>query len=98
MPESGAFASFVGKMVLSSKRHHPLKRIDVGRWTLPLKYKKDSLVAAVIEEAIAPYEEEIEQVLGYKNSFYRYFVVENPMDNFITDASMWKNDVDILCS
>ena len=97
--EPGAFASFVGKMVLEVQNGTILKEDYELLEVDPLKYKKDSLVAAVIEEAIAPYEEEIEQVLGYtKTPLYRYFVVENPMDNFITDASMWKNDVDIALS
>ena len=38
-------------------------------------------------------------LLGYTTTpLYRYFVVENPMDNFITDAAFWKNDVDIALS
>jgi len=97
--EPGAFASFVGKMVLEVQNGTILKEDYELLEVDPSKYKKDTLVAAVIQEAIAPYEEEIEQVLGYtKTPLYRYFVVENPMDNFITDASMWKNDVDIALS
>lgn len=97
--EPGAFASFVGKMVLEVKdgkiinEEYELLEVD------PEKYPADPEVAAVIEKAVAPYKDEIDEVLGYtKTPLYRYFVVENPMDNFITDASMWKNDVDIALS
>jgi 5'-nucleotidase len=65
----------------------------------PTVYPADEEVAAVVEEAVAPYKEEIDRVLGYSNTpLYRYFVVENPMDNFITDAAKWKNNVDIALS
>ena len=40
---------------------------------------------------------QVDYVLG-NTPLYRYFVVENPMDNFITDAAFWKNDVDIALS
>jgi len=97
--EPGAFASFVGKMVLEVEdgkiisEEYELLEVD------PTVYEADADVAAVIEEAIAPYGDEINEVLGYTSTpLYRYFVVENPMDNFITDAAMWKNNVDIALS
>lgn len=97
--EPGAFASFVGKMVLEVEdgkiisEEYELLEVD------PTVYEADAEVAAVIEEAIAPYGDEINEVLGYTATpLYRYFVVENPMDNFITDAAMWKNNVDIALS
>jgi len=97
--EPGAFASFVGKMVLEVQNGELLSEEYELMEVDPSKYEADAEVAAVIEEAVAPYKEEIDQVLGYTETpLYRYFVVENPMDNFITDASMWKNDVDIALS
>lgn len=97
--EPGAFASFVGKMVLTVEDG---KIIDEAYELLevdPTVYPADEEVAAVVEEAVAPYKEEIDRVLGYSNTpLYRYFVVENPMDNFITDAAKWKNNVDIALS
>lgn len=99
LTEPGAFASFVGKMVLEVQdgkilnESYELLEVD------PTKYEADEEVAAVIEEAVAPYKEDINEVLGYtRTPLYRYFVVENPMDNFITDAAMWKNNVDIALS
>lgn len=97
--EPGAFASFVGKLVLEVKdgkivgEEYELLEVD------PEVYAADEEVAAAIEEAIAPFKGEIDEVLGYTSTpLYRYFVVENPMDNFITDAAKWKNNVDIALS
>tara|TARA_R110002012_G_scaffold42418_10_gene115526 strand:+ start:17970 stop:19598 length:1629 start_codon:yes stop_codon:yes gene_type:complete len=97
--EPGAFASFVGKLTLTVKdgkilnEDYDLLEVD------PEKYSADEKVAQVIAKETAPYKEEIDQVLGYTSTpLYRYFVVENPMDNFITDAARWKTGVDISIS
>lgn len=97
--EPGAFASFVGKMQLVFKdgkityEGYELMEVD------PKIYAPDEKVAAVIKEETAPYKEKISRVLGYTSTpLYRYFVVENPMDNFITDASRWKTGADIAIS
>ena len=83
--EPGAFASFVGKMVLTVKNgkiiNEEYKLVEVD----PKIYPANEEVALIIENQLAP-------------PLYRYFVVENPMDNFITDAAYWKNDVDIALS
>lgn len=97
--EPGAFASFVGKMVLTVQNGEIIKEeydlVEVN----PNIYPADETVAQVIENELAPYNEDINDVLGYTTTpLYRYFVVENPMDNFITDAAFWKNDVDIAIS
>src|SRR5690606_20931718 len=43
--------------------------------------------------------EEINEILAYTSTpLYRYFVVENPMDNMITDAARWKSGADISIS
>ncbi len=39
------------------------------------------------------------RVLGYTSTpMYRYLVVENPMDNMITDALLWKSEADFATS
>ena len=54
----------------------------------PNIYPADETVAQVIENELEPYNDNINEVLGYTTTpLYRYFVVENPMDNFITDAA-----------
>ncbi|WP_431161527.1 bifunctional metallophosphatase/5'-nucleotidase [Flagellimonas beolgyonensis] len=97
--EPGAFASFVGKLTLTVKdgkivkEDYDLMEVD------PEKYPADKKVAQIIDQETAPYKEEIDQVLGYTSTpLYRYFVVENPMDNFITDAARWKTGADISIS
>ncbi|WP_107039658.1 bifunctional metallophosphatase/5'-nucleotidase [Brumimicrobium mesophilum] len=97
--EPGAFASFVGKLQLVVKdgkieyEDYELMEVD------PKIYAPDQKVAAVIEEETAPYKENISRILGYTSTpMYRYFVVENPMDNFITDAARWKTGADISIS
>jgi len=97
--EPGAFASFVGKLTLTVKDGKIIK----GDYDLmevdPTTYPADAQVAQLIDQETAPYKEEIEQVLGYTSTpLYRYFVVENPMDNFITDAARWKTGADISIS
>lgn len=97
--EPGAFASFVGKLTLTiedgkiKSESYDLMEVD------PKVYEPNPEVAAVIEKELAPYKDEVNRVLGYTTTpMYRYFVVENPMDNFITDAARWKTGVDISLS
>lgn len=99
LTEPGAFASFVGKLTLKIKdgkiieEDYELMEVD------PAKYAADETVAGIIEQEMSPYQEEIDRVLGYTTTpLYRYFVVENPMDNFITDAARWKTGADISFS
>ncbi|EMR01029.1 bifunctional metallophosphatase/5'-nucleotidase [Cesiribacter andamanensis] len=97
--EPGAFASFVGRLDLDVKRG----KIVGQRYELldvdPARYPADPAVQKVVEEQMAPYKEQMEQVLGYTTTpLYRYLVVENPMDNMITDALRWKTGADIAIS
>jgi S-sulfosulfanyl-L-cysteine sulfohydrolase len=56
-------------------------------------------VQELIDKAILPFQEEMQTVLGYTSKpLYRYLVIENPMDNFITDALLWKTGVDFATS
>ena len=97
--EPGAFGSFVGRLDLIVKdgkvieERYDLMEVD------PAKYAPNKDVERAIAEATAPYSEEINEVLGYSSTpLYRYFVVENPMDNMITDAARWKTGADISIS
>ena len=54
-----------------------------------------TLVAAARE----PYREEITKVIGRtRTPLLRYYVIETPMDNLITDALMWKFNTDFVVS
>ncbi|SEA25628.1 bifunctional metallophosphatase/5'-nucleotidase [Psychroflexus halocasei] len=97
--EPGAFASFVGKLELIVNdgkiidENYELMEVD------PEIYPADSELVKIIDKAVAPYEKETKKILGYTSTpLYRYFVVENPMDNFITDAMREKTGVDISFS
>ncbi len=97
--EPGAFGSFVGRLDLIVKdgkvidEQYELMEVD------PNKYDPNPEVEKAIAEATQPYRAEINEILGYTTTpLYRYFVVENPMDNMITDAARWKTGADISIS
>ncbi|PRY04986.1 5'-nucleotidase [Pontibacter ummariensis] len=97
--EPGAFASFVGRLDLDVKDGKIVGQryelIDVD----PAKYPADPSVQKVVDEQMAPYKEQMERVLGYTSEpLYRYLVVENALDNMITDAVRWKTGADIAIS
>jgi len=53
----------------------------------------------LVDKACAPFKEEMQKVIGTsKTPLVRYFVMETPMDNLITDAIMWKFKPDIALS
>lgn len=97
--EPGAFGSFLGRLDLKVKDKkivdYSYELIEVD----PEKYKADATVQHVIDTQLEPYRAEMETVLGYTTApLYRYLVVENPMDNFITDALLWKTGADFATS
>jgi S-sulfosulfanyl-L-cysteine sulfohydrolase len=97
--ECGAFGSFLGKIEIGIENGKPgsihYELLDVD----PEKYKADKGMEALIEEAYSPLKKELQTILGYSTtSLVRYFVLETPMDNFITDALMWKLKPDIAVS
>ncbi|MDX5348498.1 MAG: bifunctional metallophosphatase/5'-nucleotidase, partial [Hymenobacteraceae bacterium] len=97
--EPGAFASFVGRLDLDLKDgkivNQRYELIDVD----PEKFPADPEIKQIIEAQMAPYREQLNEVLGYTTEpLYRYLVVENPMDNMITDALRWKTEADVAIS
>lgn len=97
--EPGAFASFVGKLDIvvedgKIKDHH-YELLDVD----PSRYKPDEEMAALVEKTFEPYNKELKTVIGVtKSTLVRYFVLETPMDNVITDAVMEKFQPDVALS
>ena len=97
--EPGAFGSFVARLdvviengVVKEEAYHLL---DVD----PDKYKEDEEMKAMVKKAREPYAKEVDRVIGTtKVPLVRYYVIETPMDNFITDAIMWKFNPDIALS
>lgn len=97
--EPGAFASFIGKMdfvIENGKiKEEAYELIEVD----PEKYKADEEMTHLIEKAEEPYKNEMKKVIGKtKTPLLRYFVLETPMDNLITDALIWKAKPDIALS
>ncbi|WP_299986390.1 bifunctional metallophosphatase/5'-nucleotidase [uncultured Pontibacter sp.] len=97
--EPGGFGSFVGRLDLDIKdgkivdQRYELMDVD------PEKYPADPVVQKIVDEQMAPYKTQMDRVLGYTTEpLYRYLVVENALDNMITDAVRWKTGADIAIS
>jgi len=89
--EPGAFASFVGKLDLVVEnggiKDETYQLLDVD----PDQYPEDPQMKTRVAAARAPYRQEISKVIGKtRTPLLRYYVIETPMDNLITDALMWK--------
>jgi 2',3'-cyclic-nucleotide 2'-phosphodiesterase (5'-nucleotidase family) len=97
--ECGAFGSFLGKLDIKVEdgkiAAYEYELMDVD----PEKYLANKKTLALVEYAAAPYQDKMNQVIGYSTTpLVRYFVLETPMDNLITDAVMWKFKPDIALS
>jgi sulfur-oxidizing protein SoxB len=97
--ECGAFGSFLGKLDLILENGklkdftYQLLDVDVE------KFKADKKMTDLIASAYAPFKAKMDEVIGTsKLPLVRYFVMETPMDNLITDAIMWKFKPDIALS
>jgi 2',3'-cyclic-nucleotide 2'-phosphodiesterase (5'-nucleotidase family) len=97
--EPGSFSSFIGRMDLVIEkgkiRDESYELIEVD----PGKYRADEEMLDLIKRAEEPHREHISKVLGKSRTpVQRYYVLETPMDNLITDAIMWKAKTDIALS
>lgn len=97
--ESGAFGSFLGKLDIYLQDGKPAELkyalLDVD----PAKFAADKKMEALIAKAYEPFKAELQKVIGYSATpLVRYFVMETPMDNLITDAVKWKFGPDIALS
>ena len=97
--EPGAFGSFIAQMDIiienGEVKDHTYQLLDVD----PEMYKEDEEMKRLVEKAREPYKKELNRVIGKtKTPLMRYYVIETPMDNFITDAIMWKFKPDIALS
>ena len=97
--ECGAFGSFLGKLDIEvvngkmSSYRYDLLDVD------PIKYPANQAVANLVEKIAAPYRKILTEKIGSTTTpLVRYFVLETPMDNLITDAIMWKFKPDIALS
>lgn len=97
--EPGAFGSFLAKLDIVIEngviKDQVYQLLDVD----PEKYPEDPEMKQLIDEAREPYKKTLHRVIGKtKTPLVRYYVIETPMDNFITDAIMWKFKPDIALS
>ena len=97
--ECGAFGSFLGKLDLTIENgkliNTEYQLLDVD----PVKYPADKEMQGLVEKAYEPFKKELQVVIGTsKTPLVRYFVMETPMDNLITDAIKWKFKPDIALS
>lgn len=97
--EPGAFGSFIGKLDLTVKNGQIVgdtyELIEVN----PQKYPAKKEVVKLISEIEKPFKKDIDQIVGYSTlPLYRYFVVENTIDNLIVDALKTKIHSDIVLS
>jgi 2',3'-cyclic-nucleotide 2'-phosphodiesterase (5'-nucleotidase family) len=97
--EPGAFGSFLAKLDIVIEdgvvKDHSYQLMDVD----PGVYGEDEEMKRLVTKAREPYKKELDRVIGQtKTPLQRYYVIETPMDNFITDAIMWKFKPDIALS
>ena len=97
--EPGAFGSFIARLDIAMEdgviKEQSYQLLDVD----PDRYKEDEVMKSLVHKAREPYKEKIDRVIGTtKTPLVRYYIIETPMDNFITDAVMWKFQPDIALS
>ena len=97
--EPGAFASFVGKLDLVIEngriKEETYALLDVD----PEQYAEDGEMRRMVAAAREPFRAEIDKVIGQtRTPLLRYYVLETPMDNLITDALRWKFKPDFAVS
>jgi sulfur-oxidizing protein SoxB len=97
--ECGAFGSFMGKLDIATE-NGKLKTLSYQLLDVdPIKYPADKKLQSEIDRAIIPHKKNISKVIGITTTpLVRYFVMETPMDNLITDAIYWKFKPDIALS
>lgn len=97
--EPGSFGSFIARLdfivedeVIKDQQYQLL---DVD----PDRYKPDLEMEMLLRKAYAPYNHTLSKVIGRTETpLVRYYILETPMDNMITDAIMWKIKPDIALS
>jgi 2',3'-cyclic-nucleotide 2'-phosphodiesterase (5'-nucleotidase family) len=97
--ECGAFGSFLGKLDIylqdGKLKEFSYALLDVD----PVKFPADKKMEALITKAYQPFKADLQKVIGYTSTpLVRYFVLETPMDNLITDAIKSKFNPDIALS
>lgn len=95
--EAGSFGSFVGLLDVTVDSQN---RITNRSWRLielrPEYFPEDPEVKQVVEKALAPHRDRMNQVIGYTNSWLsRYRVLNTSIDNIVADAIRQATGADI---
>jgi len=97
--EPGSFGSFVARLDLLVEdgriAEHAYALLDVD----PDQYPEDDEMKTMVAASRAPYRQELDRIVGKTTTpLLRYYVIETPMDNLITDALHWKFQTDFAVS
>ena len=97
--EPGAFGSFLGRLdlVLENGRvkEESYRLLEVD----PARYAEDAEMRTLVAAAKAPYRMQLSKVIGRTTTpLLRYYVLETPLDNLITDALHWRFQTDLVVS
>ncbi|HEY9518384.1 MAG TPA: bifunctional metallophosphatase/5'-nucleotidase [Gemmatimonadales bacterium] len=97
--EPGAFGSFLGRLdlVLENGRvkEESYRLLEVD----PARYPEDGEMRTMVAAAKAPWRRRLSQVIGRTTTpLLRYYVLETPLDNLITDALHWRFQTDLVVS
>lgn len=98
--QPGAFGSFLGKLELTFEKGKVVADSYELMDVLSDEIKASEKIEKIIETVEAPFKADIETVIGYSTiPLYRYFVIENPIDQMVLDALEWNMpDIDIVLS
>lgn len=97
--EPGAFGSFVGRLDLvvenGKVREQGYELMEVTQ----SRYPEHPRMRAAVSRSAGPYAARLEQVIGHtRTPLMRYYLLETPMDNMITDAMYEKARPDVALS
>lgn len=85
--EPGAFGSFVGWLDLVVEKGQIKEAAYDLMEVAEAEYDEDRGMRTIVDRVQAPYKKELSEVLGTTSTpLMRYYVMETPMDNLITDA------------
>lgn len=98
--EAGAFGSFVGLLDIMVDSDN---RISNRSWRLielrPELFPEDPEVKQIVENALAPHRERMDEVIGYTDVWLaRYQVLNTSIDNIVSDAIRGTTGSDIALS
>jgi len=97
--EPGAFGSFLGRLDLvlenGKVKEESYRLLEVD----PARYPDDGEMRRLVAAAKAPYQAALGRVVGRTTTpLLRYYVLETPLDNLITDALFWRFKTDLVVS